>query len=366
VASIRKHRDKWQVRFRDPSGTERSESFRLKRDAERAKVRIESALQTGEWIDPTVSKTTTVTAMCDLWWKRNEPNLRPTTRAAYTTAIEKHIKPRLGRYPLAVVKPTMVLDWVSDLEADGVGAHAIKRAYRIVDNVFAMGVRLGMLTANPVPQHKSERPNVPKSKPGVFLEVEEVERLAEAIDPAFKTWVFTVAYTGLRFGEAAGLRVRDVDWLRRTLTVNQQLTEVNGRLMFGAPKTRTGRRTIDVPRFVMSLLEAQAIGKGPEDLLFVGANAAPLRRSNFLSRIWRPAVDKAEITCCTPHALRHSYASWLLAQGTPINEVSAALGHSQPSTTLNIYAHVMPHRRRAAADALDEMRTQIAPVTAIR
>jgi len=64
-------------------------------------------------------------------------------------------------------------------------------------------------------------------------------------------------------------------------------------------------------------------------------------------------------------AIRHSCASWLLAKGTPVNEVSAALGHTQPSTTLDIYAHVMPHRRRVAADALDDMRTGATPTLAI-
>jgi integrase len=127
------------------------------------------------------------------------------------------------------------------------------------------------------------------------------------------------------------------------------------------PKTNAGRRTIDLPTFMIPLLEVQMAGKGPDDLVFVGPRGKPIRRSNFAA-IWWPAVEKAGVTRCTPHALRHSYASWLLAKGMPINEVSQALGHTQPSTTLNIYAHVMPHRRRAAADVLDDMRTEANPV----
>jgi integrase len=98
--------------------------------------------------------------------------------------------------------------------------------------------------------------------------------------------------------------------------------------------------------------------------MFVTESGKPLRRSNFLSRVWKPAVEKAGIEA-SPHSLRHSYASWLAAQGVPAHELAGALGHTRPSTTLDLYSHVMPHRRRVAADALDEMRANLEPDTVV-
>jgi integrase len=366
MASIRKQRGKWQVRFRSPDGKQRSQSFTAKRDADRFRVSVESSLQTDTWIDPQVGKTTTVSDMCDLWWKRVGPQRRPATQQAYESALKLHVKPKLGRYPLTAVKADAVMAWVADLEAAGVGPHSVRRAYQLLDRVFAMAVRLGMINSNPVPNGLEERPHAPKTKPTRFLTMEQVDLLAEKIDPAFRTWLLTAAYSGLRFGELAGLRVLDVDPLHAVLHVRQQLSEVGGHVSFAPPKTEAGRRTIDLPKFLLPLLEAQAAGKAPDSLMFTAEHGGPLRRSNFLSRVWKPAVERAEIEACTPHSLRHSYASWLAAQGVPAHELAGALGHTKPSTTLDLYSHVMPHRRRAAADALDEMRAQIEPVTAIR
>lgn len=366
MASIRKRGARWQVMYRSPDQRQRSESFSAKRDADRRKVQIESQLQNGEWFDPTVGKQTSVAELVDLWWRRAGPRLRPTTQMAYESAVGLHIKPRLGRYPVAAVKAATILDWVSDLEADGVGPHVVMRAYQIVGRVFALAVRLGMINTNPVPQGSEERPHAPKAKSPRFLEVEEVERLADVIDPHYRTLVLVCAYAGLRWGEVCGLRVQDVDPLHHLLTVVQQLVEVDGKLTVGPPKTAAAQRVVDLPLFVLPALVAEMAGKAPGDLVFVGPRGAPLRRSNFAARVWQPALRAAGIAPCSTHALRHSYASWLAAEGTPITELAQALGHTRASVTLDVYSHVMPHRRRAAADTLDEMHAEVARVVAIR
>src|SRR5262245_49241042 len=134
VASIRKHHGKWQVRYR-AAGTMHCRSFSAKRDADRFKVQVESSLQRGEWSDPKFGQVTTVSELCDLWWKDFAPQCRPATQQAYESAIETHIKPKLGKIPLTAVKPPMVRAWVGELRSAGVGVHSLRRAFQLLNRM---------------------------------------------------------------------------------------------------------------------------------------------------------------------------------------------------------------------------------------
>ncbi len=91
-----------------------------------------------------------------------------------------------------------------------------------------------------------------------FLTASEVRDLAEAINPWFRVWVYFAAYTGARWSEMLGLRRKDFDLLRRTVTVERQLLEVQSCFVgFGPPKSATGRRNITLPGFLVAMLEEQ-------------------------------------------------------------------------------------------------------------
>src|SRR3954467_2711170 len=140
-----------------------------------------------------------------------------------------------------------------------------------------------------------------------FLTPEQVTRLAEAIDPQYRLLVLMAVYSGLRWGELAGLRRDRVNVLARSVHVVEQLTEVGGKLAFGPPKTAAGRRKVTLPRFL-----AEALGghMGPagaaagDALVFTTADGQPLRRSNFGRRVWLPAVKAAELEGLRFHDLR--------------------------------------------------------------
>jgi integrase len=94
--------------------------------------------------------------------------------------------------------------------------------------------------------------------------MEQVDVLAEKIDQRYRTWLLTAAYCGLRFGELAGLRVCDVDPLHGVLRVRQQASEVAGHVTFAEPKTEAGKRTIDLPKFLVPLLELRPRASCPK------------------------------------------------------------------------------------------------------
>jgi integrase len=135
----------------------------------------------------------------------------------------------------------------------------VTKTYQVFGKIMAAAVDAGYLAQTPcrnVPLPKIEREEMR------FLTPAEIITLADAIRPLYRTLVLVGAYGGLRIGELAGLRRGRVDLLRGTVTVAEIVTEVEGKLFFGLPKTRAGRRTVGLPRFVARELEAHLADPG--------------------------------------------------------------------------------------------------------
>jgi integrase len=167
---------------------------------------------------------------------------------------------------------------------------------------------------------------------------------------------------GLRRGEILGLRWSSVDLDRATLRVQSSLQRVGGQLAFTSPKTKRSRRALPLPRSVVKVLtshrDAQAVERAKAelwadaDLVFTTAIGTPIEPRN-LSRHFEALRDGAGVRRVRFHDLRHSCASLLFELGVPLRMVMEILGHSQISTTSDIYTHVMPAQYREVADALD-------------
>ncbi|MGH9107320.1 MAG: tyrosine-type recombinase/integrase, partial [Acidimicrobiales bacterium] len=130
------------------------------------------------------------------------------------------------------------------------------------------------------------------------LTLEELDRLAEAVPGEYRALMLMAGVLGLRWSECAGLRVEDVDFLRRTLRVRQTIAEVEGRLIVADTKSRSSSRTLSVPAFlveeVAEHLASHRAGAGPDDLVFTSPEGGPLRRY-FAERVFIPAVKLAGI-----------------------------------------------------------------------
>ncbi len=187
-----------------------------------------------------------------------------------------------------------------------------------------------------------------------FLSHDEIGDLAEAVDPRYRALVLTAGYTGLRFGELAGLEVRHLEMLRRSLRVDQAMTDVGGRVELGPVKTSSSRRTVKLPRFLVDEL-AQHLAAFPSGagLVFSAERGGPIRRTNFRRREWLPAVAASVGVPCRFHDLRHSHAALLIADGSHPKVIQARLGHSSIRTTLDTYGHLFDGLDEAAADRLD-------------
>lgn len=195
----------------------------------------------------------------------------------------------------------------------------------------------------------------------VPLTVDQVRTLAEAVPARNRAMVYTQAGLGLRVGELLALRVQDVDFLRRTVRVEQQL-ERHKRARV-EPKTPRSRRTIPLPSMVASELAAHiaVFPPGPDGSLFTGVNGRPYDHAVYGTRIFaKVAARLAEDDPTFParvvtHDLRHHYASVLLAAGESVVAVAERLGHDNATMVLRVYGHLLPdsedRTRRAVDDA---------------
>jgi integrase len=187
---------------------------------------------------------------------------------------------------------------------------------------------------------------------------EEVERLVDATEEAWRPLLLLLAYGGLRIGEALGLRRRDLDLLARRVHVRRQAVELRGRVEITDVKTAAGRRVIALPAFVVEALARHLEGRpaDPEALVFTDARGGPVRRTNWRRRVWGPAVRAAGLEGLRPHDLRHFAASVAVAAGAHPRALQARLGHADFRVTMDVYASVLPGLDEELASRLEEIR----------
>jgi integrase len=163
--------------------------------------------------------------------------------------------------------------------------------------------------------------------------------------------------TGMRQGELFGLEWRRIEFSASRLRVEQAVAEVNGVLHIRKPKTKRGLRTINLTPDTLAALDAHRTlilkrGRAASALVFPAIEGGPQSRINFGHRFWRPLLTRTELDYRGAHNLRHTYATIALGAGVPVHVVSQIMGHSKPSITHDIYAHVLQADQQHATTAM--------------
>jgi integrase len=280
-------------------------------------------------------------------------NLRPKTRTRNEMVFRLYVLPRFGAVPLDAISQREVRAWVTSLTVRGLAPATVHKAYQLFAKTMAAAVDGGMLAQSPcrgvaLPKVEHEEMR--------YLNPVEIACLAEAIRPGYQALVFVGAYGGLRIGELAGLRRSRVDLDAGTVDVAETVLEVEGRLLFGPPKTRAGRRRIGLPRRVVDELALHLRAPGrPTDPVFRSPAGGPLRVTGFRNRIWRPATLAAGLPGLRIHDLRHTAVALWIAAGASPKEVAVRAGHTSTSFVLDRYGHLFPESDAALRDRLDEL-----------
>ena len=338
---------RWKARYRAPDGRTRSKTWDRKTDAERWLRAELGRRDRGEWVDPKLGKTRfgewAVTVM------GARLHTRASTQARDRSYLDSLVLPTFGGFELRRITPADIQGWVSKLDGAGYAAETVHKAHALLQMILTAAVDSDLLARSPVRGVKLPRIERREMR---FLTREELGELLEAVPGRNRLLVKTAAYTGLRFGELAGLRPGDVEPLRKKIiTVRRGLVEVSGRLHVEEPKTPASRRTVTLPAWLGEELAFHLRGHDTQ-YVFTAPRGGPLRRSGFRSRVWVPATVRADLTGVRFHDLRHTHAAWLVEAGKHPKVIQARLGHASITTTLDRYGHLMPGLDEDAAEAL--------------
>jgi integrase len=251
--------------------------------------------------------------------------------ANYESKWRIHVQPEWNDRLLAEVRHSEVAGWAAELSA-AMSPSVARQALQVLSGVFSLAVRDGLVAADPTAGVTVKAVQRRQGRP---LTAAQVQELALACGPDGVA-VRTLAFTGLRWGELAGLRVRDLDVARGRLSVSRSVGERGGVVTVGPTKTGHARE-VGVPPSLLTELAALAEGRDPDEPLLPAARGGTRRHSRFYKR-WRVAVESLGLGDLRPHDLRHTAASLAIQSGADVKVVQRMLGHASATMTLDLYA----------------------------
>lgn len=313
---------------------------------------VEIGKAKGDYVNPADARED-VASIARGWLRARAQVMKPSSYQALRGAWDTHVQPRWGSRAVGSVKHSEVQDWVAELSRER-AATTVLRAHGVLAALLDVAVKDRRVSRN-VARGVALPRKVSKSKP--YLTHEQVDALAAV--STYPVLVFFLAYTGLRWGEATGLRVKHVDALRRRVSVEENAVLVGGVVHVGTPKTHEAR-SVPYPAFLSLDIAKLCEGKRREDLL-LGDGLKHMRLPNSVRGWFAFAVKRVrdadeEFPRVTPHDLRHTAASIAISAGANVKAVQRMLGHASASMTLDTYADLFDDDLDAVAGALHAAR----------
>jgi integrase len=339
---------RYRVRYRTPDHkSTQKRGFKTKRDAELFAATVEVTKAQGEYIAPSLGRIA-IGQLAPDWLARKRQATAPSHYRMLESAWRVHVSPRWGKVAVADVDLLSIEAWIGSMSAKGAGATTVLRAHGVLSGILGDAVKSKRLSANPARGVE----NLPRKtgKRHVYLSADDVYRLADA-SGEYRALVLLLAYTGIRWGEAVALRVRDVEFLRRRLSVSENAVQLGVSHAVGPTKGRKAR-SVPVPAFVLDELSQQCKGKAPTDLVFAGRDGGYLPRPKSSTGWFQAAVKRAKVQKVTPHDLRHTCASLAVSAGVNVLALQRMLGHKSAKITLDTYADLFDDDLDAVALSL--------------
>src|SRR5664280_1389268 len=301
------------------------------------------------------------------WLPAVKSTIRPSTYNSYVQHVECHIVPHIGTVKLQKLSGSQVNALYSKL-ADtgrkdgktGLSAMTIHHVHACLHKACKDAVRWGHISRNPLDAADPPRKKGDGAKEMQTWTKEQLKAFLDSVarDRLSPLW-HTIAMTGMRRGEAIGLRWSDVDLENARLSVRRALIPTNREVVVSEPKTAKGRRVIALEPGTVEVLKRQAARQLHEqtradddwvetDLVFTQKRGQPLDPES-VSRYFRQAVKQSMLPPIRLHDLRHTHATLALQAGIHPKVVSGRLGHATISITLDTYSHAIPAMQEEAA-----------------
>lgn len=288
---------------------------------------------------------------------------KPRTQESYREMVRLHIEPQIGRHQLSKLAPEHVQAMLTTLLEKGLSPRTAQYARAILRRALDQAVRWGRIGRN-----VAALVDGPRVEKHVITPLSEAQArsLLVAVKGHRLEALYRVALSlGLRRGEILGLRWQDVDFERQTLRVSVALQGRGQNKHLASPKTASSVRLLALPPVLLAVLEQHRRNQEEErtvvgadwdehDLVFPSNRGTPMEGSNLLKH-FKATLQRANLPAIRFHDLRHSCATLLIAQGVHPRVIMEILGHSKISTTMDIYAHVLPETQRDAMKKLDQL-----------
>ena len=364
--NIRKRgENRWQLTYDAPRGADgkrrqKYETFKGTKKQAQARLReILGSIDGKRYVDPSGASNETVSEFLDRSLRDYaEAHCKDTTVDGYRTIIRAHLQPAFGAMPLSTLTHRDIDAYYADKVRAGRKGRTVHHHHALLRKALAWAERKDDITVSPM--HKVDAPKVEHS-PAQSLEIEQVPQLLAAFENSpFYLPVHLALHTGLRKGEVLGLRWRDVDLRNQRITVNQTVNNVEGKPRVGTPKTKGSNRRLTITSQTALLLRAarerveaylaEAGGAFGPDLQVCAYPDGRQMTPNGLHQAFKRRLKDTPLSAFRFQDLRHTHASILLATGTPTKVVQERLGHSRPSTTMDVYAHVLGNAADGAAE----------------
>lgn len=361
---------KYRARYYLPSGAKRTVkqangktlAFEYKRAAKNAAAAAEEKASAPGWRDPRAALKTWG-EWCEAWWPTR--GVEPGTLKRDASSRDSALMPKWGDTPLIDITRFEVKAWAGELRASGMAPATVQRRVYLLSASLNAAMDAEILTSNP-----AYRIKLPGGETDVrrYLTTDEASDLMAQFKPPMRPsisddFVPTLFGTGMRWGEAAGLQIPRVNFAHGSIRVAEVWDDEMGNLK-RYPKGKK-IRDVPIPLWLVPHLE-HAIGNRKSGFVFLDRGHV-IDYSNWRTRVWVPAVDRAKLAGTRPNDTRHTYASWLLQSGkVSLAEVGKLLGHRSVQTT-QIYADLAAipntHVTEALGDPFGKFHPTFAPAS---
>ena len=350
----------YRVQVYLPGGKRKSISARTYREAARICQELGVESRAGRL---TSSRRQSLETYLKGWLEGVKPTIKPKAYDSYDLNVRR-ISRHIGGFRLDSLRPPDIQKAYAALSADGLSAAGVAQAHRTLHVALERAVDWGLIGRNPCDAVKPPRAHTREIEP---LTAEQAHILFDSTqdDRDHALWVF-LCTTGLRAGEALGLRWKDVDLDDRTVRVTQTVQRQNGKgIVFSTPKSASSRRLVSMIDLAVDALRRHRtqqkewrlqMGKNWHDngLVFPSDQGLPQDSTRVLYRFHK-ALERAGLPKRRQHDLRHTAATLMLEEGVHPKVVQDMLGHSTYTLTMNTYSHVAPSMQRDATDKLDKI-----------
>lgn len=360
--TIRKRPDgRWEARISLPGGGRKSLYGVTRAEVAQKLTALQRDLDRGL---PVPDDRLTVGQFLDRWLEASvKPSVRPRTYESYAGHVHRHLKPALGQIPLSRLSPAQVQDFLNKRIESGLSPTTAISIRATLRRALNMAMRWELVVRNvatlidpPKPGKFRARPWTPEEA-SAFLEAARGNRLEALYN--------LVMATGLRQGEALGLRWEDVDLDAGIFTVRHSLQSRGGKRFLTEPKTASSVRLLPLPAFVVRQLrdhrarqnrERLLAGEAWEDsgLVFTTRTGRPMEGTDVTKR-FQKLTRQAGLPQIRFHDLRHTCGTFLLAKGVDLQVIKQVLGHTTIAVTSALYAHVTPALEHEAMHRMDEL-----------